>query len=119
LRQEGTEPGHGRDVVHDGADREAGAQPESAPAFDQRAQPWLGQPVEPQVVASLGRVAGVQGQAGQGVQAPDVPGVLDVPAGAVPQVLDHVVGVQQETLIPAARLAAAQLAPSRLVVVEQ
>jgi len=45
--------------------------------------------------------AGAEGQAGQQMQAPDIAGILHVPAGAVAQGFDGVVGEDQEPLVGA------------------
>jgi len=77
------------------ADAQPGGQPQPCPSFGQLAQPGLGDAVKPQPGARAGPACR-DGDAGQLVQPPHIPWVLDLPAGPVTQRLQRVTSVEQE-----------------------
>ena len=119
LAEERAESGERADVAQHGAHADPAAEPQPGPALGQLAQPGLGKAVEAQVVTGFGGLAGVAGQPGQGVQPPDIAGVLDLPSGALVQRRHDVVGVQHEPLIPAAGLRRGQRPPLLAGAIEQ
>ena len=95
---QGEERAEADESVHSGpgcADAQPRGQAESRPSLGELAQPGLGDAVKPQPGARAGATCR-DGDAGQLVQPPHVPGVLDLPAGPVPQRLQRIPGVDQE-----------------------
>ena len=75
-------------------DAQAGGQSQTHPPLAELTQPELGDAVEPKDGTWTGSAG--RGAAGQLVQTPDVPGILGLPSGPVPQRLDGVAGLEQE-----------------------
>jgi hypothetical protein len=86
-------------IVLHRARAQARAQSQPSPAFGQCSQPRLGQAVEPQMHAGVRPLAGASGQAGQPMQAPDLTGILHVPADAVTQGFNAVAREDQKPLV--------------------